>query len=369
MFIRFARNENYWGEPGVPDEVIFEQFSGPETMVQALRNGELDYVRGTGADLFDALATEENVRVSEGYSNGYTYLSFNTRATQEGYGGSTSALEDQAFRDALGYAIDRQALVDGVLNGHGVAGSTHVPPYHVNWHVEPTTPRTFSIETANQKLDAAGYARGADDIRVDKDGKPIELRLTWPSSEDHTADAQFIQGWFEQIGIGVDAFVTDEDTCSRTCPAPSTTRPVRRTSTSTSGAGVAIPIRSRCWDCSRRTTSRPRSTTASTRTLGTTSSSTCSGRRPTSRRARATSTRCSSCSTTPPATTSCTTTASSTRSGPTSSRTGRTSLRRAARPSSGSATRATWPSRMRPRCLRRGRPSWPRRPRERRPDR
>jgi peptide/nickel transport system substrate-binding protein len=208
--ITFSRNENYWGTPGVPDQIVFQKFEGADTMVQALRNGELDYARGTGADQFDALSTEANIRVSEGFSNGFTYLSFNTRATQKGYGGSTSALEDQKFRDALGYALDRQTLVDRVLNGHGVPGTTHIPPYQVKWHVEPKTPRTFNIDEANSRLDAAGYTRGADGIRVDKDGKPIELRLTWPDSEDHATDAQFIQGWFEDIGIGVDAFVTEE---------------------------------------------------------------------------------------------------------------------------------------------------------------
>jgi peptide/nickel transport system substrate-binding protein len=209
-FVRMGRNPNYWGKPGVPKEIIFQQFADSDTMVQALKTGELDYVRGTGADRFDALATDPNIGRSEGYANGYTYLSFNTGGTKTGYHGSTSALEDQKFRDALGYAIDRPALVDKVLNGHGVAGSTQVPPYHVKWHVEPTTPRTFNIEEANKRLDAAGYAKNGDGKRVDKEGKVITLRLTWPDSEDHSADAQFIQGWFEQIGIGVDAFVTEE---------------------------------------------------------------------------------------------------------------------------------------------------------------
>lgn len=218
--IRMERNPNYWGTPGVPDQIVFQTFESVDTMVQALRSGELDYVRGTGADQFDALATEPNIRVAEGYANGYTYLSFNTRATEDGYGGSTSALEDQAFRDALGYAIDRQTLVDRVLNGHGVPGTTHVPPYHVDWHVEPDNPRTFDLAEANRRLDAAGYARGDDGRRVDKDGKPIVLRLTWPDSEDHSADAQFIQGWFEQIGIGVDAAVTEEGALLELLPGP-----------------------------------------------------------------------------------------------------------------------------------------------------
>ncbi len=211
QFIKMERNPNYWGEPGVPDQIIFEQFATPEPMVQALQNGGLDYVRGTGADLFDALQGQEDIRTAEGFANGYTYLSFNTRATQEGYNGSTSALEDPAFTDALKTAIDRPTLVDRVLNGHGVPGDMHVPPYHVNWYVPPTNPRTFSIEQANAKLDAAGYARGSDGQRVDKDGKPINLRLTWPD-DAYEDDAQFIKGWWEQLGITVDAFTTEEGT-------------------------------------------------------------------------------------------------------------------------------------------------------------
>ncbi len=96
-----------------------------------------------------------------------------------------------------------------MLNGHGVPGTTHVPPYHVNWHTEPANPRRFDIAEANSRLDAAGYERGADGIRVDKDGKPIELRLTWPD-EAYADDAEFIRGWWEQLGIGVDAFSTEE---------------------------------------------------------------------------------------------------------------------------------------------------------------
>jgi peptide/nickel transport system substrate-binding protein len=209
--IRMERNDNYWGTPGVPDALQFQVFTGADTLDQALRAGEIDYTGGLTADLFDALDGVENIQTVEGFSNGYTYLSFNTRATQPGYNGSTSALEDQAFRDALGYAIDRETLVDRVLNGHGVPGTTHVPPYHVNWHVEPDNPREFNIDTANQKLDAAGYERGPDGRRLDKEGKPIELRLTWPDSEESSqTDAQFIEGWFEQVGVGVDAFVTEE---------------------------------------------------------------------------------------------------------------------------------------------------------------
>ncbi len=210
-FIRFARNPNYWGPKGAADEVILQHFASADTAVQALKRGEIDYVRGVGADQFDALANEPNIKTVEGFSNGYTYLSFNTKGNADGYGGSTSALTDAKFRDALGYAIDEAKLVDATLAGHGVVGTTNVPPYHKDWHVEPTTPRRFDIEEAKRRLDAAGYLLDGSGERLDKDSKPINLRLTWPSSEEEQAtNAQFIKEWFAELGIGVDAAVTEE---------------------------------------------------------------------------------------------------------------------------------------------------------------
>jgi peptide/nickel transport system substrate-binding protein len=211
QYIKMSRNDKYWGKPGAPDEVIFQTFSGSDTMVAALKSGELDYVYNIQADQFDALAGEPNIQTVEGFSNGYTYLAFNTKGNTDGYNGSTSALTDPKFRDALGYAIDKDVLVDRVLNGHGVAGTTNVPPYHVKWHVEPDQPRTFDLAEATRRLEAAGYTLNADGKRVDKDGKEIVLRVTWPDSEaEDSKIAEFLKGWWEQIGIGVDAYVTEE---------------------------------------------------------------------------------------------------------------------------------------------------------------
>ena len=210
-FIRFARNENYWGKQGAADEVILQHFASGDTMVQALKTGEVDYVRGVLADQFNALKTEPNVTVVEGVSNGYTELAFNTGGNKKGYSGSTSALADVAFRDALGYAIDNQKLVDSTLGGYGEPGTTIIPPFHTRWHVEPDRPRRFDIEEAKRRLDAAGYTLNADGKRLDKDGKVINLRLTWPDSEaENATNAQFLVGWFGELGITVTAAVTEE---------------------------------------------------------------------------------------------------------------------------------------------------------------
>lgn len=210
-FIRFARNPEYWGDKGAAEEVILLTFESSATMVEALKSGEVDYVRGILADQFDALKSEPDIQTVVGISNGYSEIAFNTKGNTEGYGGSTSALTDPAFRDALAWGIDQEKLVEVTLGGYGVPGSTVVPPFHTRWHSAPDNPRTFDIAEANRRLDAAGYERDADGDRLDAEGKKIVLRVTWPDSEkEHATDADFIKGWWAELGIGVDAYETEE---------------------------------------------------------------------------------------------------------------------------------------------------------------
>jgi peptide/nickel transport system substrate-binding protein len=233
QFVRFEKNPNYWKDAGGADEVIIQIFSSADTMVQALRTGQLDYAHGVNADQFDALKTEANVVTVAGTANGWTEFGFNTYGTGtgntiEGGGPSTPALLDAKFRDALGYAIDKELLVERVLGGYGEVGTTNVAPFQVKWHVEPDNPRTFDIELAKQKLDAAGYVLQGEQ-RLDKDGEPISLRLVMPDSETtYPASAQFIKDWFEQLGIAVSTEVVDSDTLTARMLPPEGGDPVNK---------------------------------------------------------------------------------------------------------------------------------------------
>ena len=219
QFARFVRNPNFWGKQGFADEVVLRFYAdNTDTMVQALKNGELDYVHGVNADQFKQLQADTATYTAvAGAANGWTQLAFNTYGTGtgktiEGGGPSTKALLDAAFRDALGYAVDKQVLVDRVLGGFGDLGDTVVPPVLTDFHVTPDTVRTFNIELAKQKLDAAGYPL-VGDKRMDKEGKAINLRLYYPNTDDNYKKvAQFVQEWYGQLGIEVTHQSFDSDT-------------------------------------------------------------------------------------------------------------------------------------------------------------
>jgi len=215
QYMRFARNDSYWGSKGAETEVDIRFFpDAQDTMVQAYKNNELDYIHNPTAAQLNQLKSEPGNIALSASANGFTELGFNCySASIPGGGASTTAVRDPAFRDALGYAIDKQALVDKVLSGYGTPGTTQVPPILTKWHVDPTDVRTFDISLAEQKLVAAGYPTDASGNRLDKQGKAISLRLYFPNTDSsYATSAQFITDWFGQLGIKVHSQALDEGT-------------------------------------------------------------------------------------------------------------------------------------------------------------
>jgi peptide/nickel transport system substrate-binding protein len=225
-YVRLTRNPYYWGKQAAEDEIVIQYYpDAADTMVAAFKNHELDYIHSPQAESFNQLKTLPNTVAQASEGNGFTQINYNTYT--KGGGASTTAVQDPLFRQALGYAIDKPTLIQKVLLGYGSPGTTQVPPWEKAWHTDPNDVRTFDIAKSNSLLDAAGYPRGPDGIRVDKQGKEINLRLYAPNTvADYAKDAQFIQGWFQQVGIKVSAQVLDSGILG-TDEALDTTKPAK----------------------------------------------------------------------------------------------------------------------------------------------
>jgi peptide/nickel transport system substrate-binding protein len=215
---RLFRNDKYWGPKGAADQIVFQFFpDAVNSMVTAFQNGELDYIRNPTPEQFNLLKKEPNTVAINAAGNSFDQVNFNAYDKDIPDGGaSTKALRDPAFRAALGYAIDRNALIQRVLGGYGTAGTTQVPASQRAWHQDPNDIRQFDLTVAGQKLDEAGYPI-KDGVRYDKEGKPLDLSLQYPASDpSYPKVAQFIVDWFGQIGIKVTPRSVDDDTLTTT---------------------------------------------------------------------------------------------------------------------------------------------------------
>lgn len=224
QFVRLVRNPHWFGDEPAVDEVIMQFYDNPDTMVQALKQGEVDYIYNPPLNLFKSLESEDDIETISAPDPGFTELAFNLyepspQAIEDFGAPKTStghpALLDPLVREAINWAVDEQGLTDSVLGGEGVPGSTLVPPALASYHLDlPTDQRFgFELDRTRELLAEAGWEDTNGDGTVDKDGEELELRLYARSeSADSTKAAQFIEGWLEEAGVGVDTKAVSDNT-------------------------------------------------------------------------------------------------------------------------------------------------------------
>ena len=202
------KNPNFWGEEPTIDRIDFRLYTNQEAMIQALRNGEIDFIDGVEPSLIASVEGLENVAIQRVVSDWWLNLAFN-------FGGQgpdaepLPALHDHAVREAIAMAIDKQAIVDKAYAGTATPGDTIIRPASAFWHLDIPADQELAYDpvAANALLDDAGYADSDDDgIREDPEtGEPLEMLI--PASTDTTGAAEsgeLIVGFLKEIGIQVD---------------------------------------------------------------------------------------------------------------------------------------------------------------------
>ncbi|OBQ86472.1 ABC transporter substrate-binding protein [Mesorhizobium sp. WSM3873] len=207
QFARLASNKYFrTGQPAMAG-MIFNMFNTADPIAQGLKSGNLDYGYNITAAQWEDLSKNLDIVVGQSRIEQRNYLAFNT-ASGEGPG-STKALQDPAFRDAIGYAIDQKAIVDRAFRGHADPGVGLVMPVATDYYSELSDIRRhFDLAEAGRRLDAAGYRdTNGDGVREDKEGNSFQLELITGTIggllEMPIAAVQLISGWLGQIGIPV----------------------------------------------------------------------------------------------------------------------------------------------------------------------
>ncbi|MES0139579.1 peptide ABC transporter substrate-binding protein [Mesorhizobium sp. M0016] len=207
QFVRLAPNPYFrTGQPKTAG-IIFQFFSTPDPIAQGLKDGGFDYGMNLTVAQWADLSKEPAIAAGKLRIPQRDYLAFNTAS---GAGaGSTKALQDPAFRDAIGYAIDQKAMVERALHGLADPGVGPIVPMATDYYSDLSDIRRhFDLAEAGRRLDAAGYRdTNGDGVREDKEGKGFQLELIAGNGDVNVvipiAAIQLVAGWLGQIGIPV----------------------------------------------------------------------------------------------------------------------------------------------------------------------
>ncbi len=211
-YLRMTRNPYYYGTRPTLDELIFASYENPDTMTMDYKSGSLDAAWGIPVAQFRTLQSEPGTQAIAYHYYNWEYLNFNCYESPDSLG--NPVLRDSTFRNALNYAVDRAKLCAIAFQGFAAPGTTILPPKtwqdpDFHWQPSASEEMGFDLAKAAQLLDAAGYPlKGGS--RVDKSGKPIELRL-YASTDNVSSqtEGKLITGWLKQLGIKVEFTVLD----------------------------------------------------------------------------------------------------------------------------------------------------------------
>ena len=182
-----AYSDYYLGKPAV-DELKFVKIS-KEMIPAALKGGSMD-----------AGDTPPEV-ISEMEEAGLTVITapyaWNAKLT---INHQKEPLSSKQFRQALAYAIDREALVQITQRGHAMAGSPGMIPPTSDWYNPGIPQYEYDPAKAKQLLEGLGY--GMKDGYFTKGGEELALELIAPA--DYKEVGQFIKQQLEAVGIKID---------------------------------------------------------------------------------------------------------------------------------------------------------------------
>lgn len=213
ILILDANPDYYGGRPKI-DQVIFQTFDNEDAMVQALKVGDIDMITQVPSAAFNTVKAFDNVKALQPPGRSFSELIINSvPATNNPQPKRNAALTDPKVREAIATAINKQDIVDIVLQGLGKPGTTIVPPSLGGgfWFNDSIKNPDFSLDKANQILEEAGYKKGADGIRA-KGNDKLEIRLQFPNNRpNYPRIADLIAGWLDQIGIKATPEAADPD--------------------------------------------------------------------------------------------------------------------------------------------------------------
>ena len=197
-YVRVVKNPDYWRGAEYPklDEIVFSFIPDPNTRVNALKAGEHDL----GQILPNQVKEVEDLqgyRVDMVPANSWIIFE-NSLFTERG----KKLFGDPNVRKALFHAIDREAIVDGLMEGTVQLANSGISP--TSPYYNPDVPvYEYDPAKAAQMLDDAGWAVGADGVR-EKDGERLSFTIINRSSRpERTAIAQAIQAMLKEVGVEV----------------------------------------------------------------------------------------------------------------------------------------------------------------------
>ena len=177
--ISLTRNDDYFGDPAPIKNVNFKIYIDSSVAAIALENGEIDVLTNPLQTDRANLMNNENLVYKETESAQVTWAFFNL----------DSRFQDERLREAFHYAIDRQAVLEGAMEGVGTVANSMFPNFLEASDPDYQISHPYDPEKAKELLAEAGYGDG------------MEINVKTRELTNYYRPLEIIQAQLAQVGV------------------------------------------------------------------------------------------------------------------------------------------------------------------------
>ena len=152
--VSFTPNPDWWGGSVNLDRIVMQGFDSGGSAVAAMAAREIDMIQqfavADGSNLLD----DSSFKLLKPPAANHRQIWFNTQLPENG------PFSDARVRQAVGYCLNRQQMVDTIYQGQAIVANDH-PVYPTMPMFDPTQEqRERDVELGKQLMSDAGYGDG-----------------------------------------------------------------------------------------------------------------------------------------------------------------------------------------------------------------
>jgi peptide/nickel transport system substrate-binding protein len=154
--VELAANPSYWAGPPRISRVIFRTIPSEPSRLAELLAGSVDLINLVSPEVYDAIRRSPRNKLVASPSAGIYFVPFNlVNIPRE------RPLADKRVRQAINFAIDRKAIINGVMHGGVFPLATFCIGFSLGCDTS-IAPFSYDPQKARSLLREAGYANGVD---------------------------------------------------------------------------------------------------------------------------------------------------------------------------------------------------------------
>lgn len=173
------RFEDYFGDKAGVKNLIFKTIPEASSRTIALETGEIDISVDIEPIDKEKIASNPKLKMEESQTLGYAMIWINN---------NKKPFDNKLVRQAINYAVDKQAIVKSVLYGVGSPANTPMAPLLFSYNKD-IKGYEYNVQRAKELLTQAGYPNGFD----------AKLWVTSANSQI----GEVVQAQLKEIGINI----------------------------------------------------------------------------------------------------------------------------------------------------------------------